>query len=171
MRLIIFLLFSIVGYSQNEMNKITILNNKVEILVSKRLSKMSDEMFAFKYGNRPKPSLVLSDGDAEVNLIVDMTKQTANEDRLTELKDFQLSSMKKNRPDIEVLDEGIKVINGKKVGYFKFISNAIDQKVFNYYFFTVIDGKVLFCSFNCIERLRKDWEETADQMVTSLKIL
>ncbi len=67
-----------------------------------------------------------------------------------------------------VLDEGVKTMNGKKIGYFKFLTQAVDQKVFNYYFFTVVDGKVLLFSFNCIEKLQKKWEPTADKIVSSL---
>jgi hypothetical protein len=69
-----------------------------------------------------------------------------------------------------VLDEGVKTINGKKIGYFKFLTQAVDQKVFNYYFFTVVNGKILLFSFNSIEKLQKKWEHTADEIVASLKI-
>jgi len=55
------------------------------------------------------------------------------------------------------------------VGYIKFLSQAVDQAVFNYYFFAVADGKVLFFTFNCIEKLRKDWEKEADEIVASVK--
>ena len=72
-------------------------------------------------------------------------------------------------PELKVLNGGVKVINGKKVGYFKFITQAIDQKIFNYYFFTIVDGKILLFSFNCIETLRVNWEKSADEIVNSLK--
>ena len=71
---------------------------------------------------------------------------------------------------MSIFDEGVKTINGKKVGYFKFLARAVDQKVFNYYFFTVVDGKILLFSFNCIEKLQKTWEPTADKIVSSLTI-
>lgn len=58
----------------------------------------------------------------------------------------------------------------KKIGYFKFITEAVDQKVFNYYFFTMLDGKILFFTFNCIKELQKKWETTADAIVASLII-
>jgi hypothetical protein len=46
----------------------------------------------------------------------------------------------------------------------------VDQTVFNYYFFTNVDGKVILFSFNCIEKLLPIWKETAGTIVSSLKI-
>ena len=83
--------------------------------------------------------------------------------------DYQLAQLRKRRTDLTVLNNGVKVVDGKKVGYIKFLSQAVDQAVFNYYFFAVADGKVLFFTFNCIEKRRKDWEKDADQIVASLR--
>lgn len=129
---------------------------------------MSDEMWTAKYQRRTRPILVLSDEDGEVNLLADMTKLVATESQIPAFKDAQLQQLKKSRPDMTVFDEGVRSINGKKVGYFKFLTQAVDQKVFNYYFFTVVDGKILLFSFNCIEKLQKKWEPTADKIVSSL---
>jgi hypothetical protein len=89
---------------------------------------------------------------------------------LASFKDYELAGTKKNRPDAQILDEGIKSINHKNVAYIKFITQASDQKVFNYYFFTVYRGKILFFRFNCTEKLQKDWESIADNIVNSLEI-
>ena len=69
-----------------------------------------------------------------------------------------------------IIDSGIKSINKKKVAFFKFITKAIDQNIFNYYFFTILEGKVLMFTFNCIEKLRSRWEKSADEIVLSLNI-
>ena len=130
---------------------------------------MTDQMWTLKYQQRTRPVLVLSDEDGEVNLIADITQQPASESQLASFKDFQIQQLKSKRPDLELLADGVKTINGKKVGYFKFVTQAIDQKVFNYYFFTLVNGKILLFTFNCIEKLQKKWESTADQIVASLK--
>jgi len=127
-------------------------------------------MWTFKYHNNPKPTVALSDVNGEVNLLVNYTPQPAAESQMGDFKDFQIAQLKKTHPDLKVLEDGIKTINGKKVGFFKFLSQASDQKVFNYYFFTVLDGKILLFTFNCIESIQKTWEKTADEMVASLKV-
>jgi hypothetical protein len=170
MKLILFLLFPMCSFSQITLEKISFLDNKIEILAPKKLSKMTDEMWTLKYHKKERPILVLTDENGEVNLIADMTQQPAAENQIASFKDFQIVQLKKSRPDIKVSAEGVKTINGKKVGYFKFISQAIDQKVFNYYFFTVYEGKILLFTFNCIEKLQGVWEKSAEEIVASLKI-
>ncbi len=59
-----------------------------------------------------------------------------------------IASLKKSHPDAQWLDSGVKIINGKRVGYFKMLSNAADQKVFVYYFFTDMDGRALIMTFS-----------------------
>jgi hypothetical protein len=169
MRLIILLLLPIFGLTQSKLDTVTLLSGNVKILVPKELTEMSDEMWNVKYQKRTRPTMVLTDYEGEVNLIANMTKEPATESQLASFTNFQLEHLKKNRPDMTVLDNGVKTIHGKKVGYFKFLSQAIDQKVFNYYFLTIVDGKVLLFTFNCIERLQRKWENTADQIVISLQ--
>lgn len=114
--------------------------------------------------------MVLTDKDGEVNFIADLTNLSVSESQVLVFKEAQLQQLRKSRPDMTVLEEGVKTVNAKNVGYFKFITEAIDQKVFNYYFFTPVDGKILLFSFNCIEKLQKKWENTADAIVASLQV-
>ncbi len=164
------ILFPFIGFSQTKLERIKLLNDKIEISAPKELLKMTDEMWSIKYKERARPILVLSDENGEVNLLADVTTLTATEDQLASFKDSQMEQLRKSRPDLEFLGNGLKTINGKKVGYFKFLSQAIDQKVFNYYFFAIVDSKILLCSFNCVEKLRVAWENTADEIVASLMI-
>ena len=164
------ILISTLTFAQIKMEKVSLIDEKVELNSPTELKPMSGKMWAFKYPNRPKPVFVVSDENAEVNLLGDLTNQPADESQLASFKDFQISNLKKSKPDLKILEQGVKVVNGKKVGFFKFISQAVDQKVFNYYFFTIVDGKILIFSFNCIESLQNKWEKIADEIVGSLKI-
>lgn len=172
LRLILLLttLISTLNFAQTKMTKISLVSGRVELNSPVELTQMSDEMWTLKYQNKSKPILMLSDENAEVNLIGFLTNQPASESQLASFKDFQITQLKKSRPDLEVLEQGVKVVNEKKVGFFKFKTQAIDQKVFNYYFFTVVDGKIILFTFNCIENLQKEWEKTADEIVNTIKI-
>ena len=170
MKLLALFLLPTLGLAQPKLDTVRLLSGKVKLLAPKQLSPMSDEMWTLKYQQRARPSLVLTDRNGEVNLIADLTQQAAEESQLADFKNYQIQELKKSHPDLTVLSDGVKTINGKTVAYFKFVTQAVDQKVFNYYFFTVVDGKILFFSFNCIQGLQKKWETTADQIVSSLQI-
>lgn len=77
------------------MEKINIINGKIELNSPIELTAMSAKMWALKYQNRPKPILTLSDEDAEVNLIGNFTNQPAAESQIAAFKDFQLNQLKK----------------------------------------------------------------------------
>ncbi len=171
MKFIALLFLPIFTFGQIKLDKkISLLDNKVEILAPKELSKMSDEMWTLKYHTLPRPELVLTDENGEINLLVDLTQQPAAENQIAAYKDFRISNLKKNRTDIKILSDGIKTVDGKKIGFIKFSSEASDQNIFNFYFFTVVNGKILLFTFNCIEALQKTWEKTADEILDSLKI-
>ncbi|HZE85629.1 MAG TPA: hypothetical protein VE035_15035 [Puia sp.] len=177
MKVLLFLFFPLIGFSQPKLEKISLLDNKVEILSPKQLSPMSDQIWvtkypawATKYGEKNRPALALSDANGEVNFLAEMTGMPAAENQLGDFKKFQMQGVAKYKGDVEFLGNGVKTINGKQVGYFKFLSKAADQKVFNYYFFCTVGGKILSFTFNCIESLQKDWEKTADEMMASLKV-
>ena len=170
MKLIILLFSPVLIFGQTKLDqKISLLDNKVELFAPNSLTKMSDEIWSLKYKKRERPILVLSDDNGEVNLIADLTQQQSSASQLQEFNNQQIDMIKKRRPDVKFLSDGIKTIDGKKIAYFKFISQAIDQKIFNYYFFTIIDGKILLFTFNCTEKLKGTWEKTADEIVASLK--
>jgi len=138
------------------------------MLAPKELTAISDQMWTLKYQNRKRPILALSDEAGEVNLIGDMTQQAALEAQLESFRDYQIQQLKKSHPDMVLLDKGVRSNSKTKICYFKFVTQAIDQKVFNYYFFTVIEGKILIFTFNCITKLQKKWESAADQIVASV---
>lgn len=170
MRFLLLLLFPSFAFCQTKLDTISLLSSRVTLLAPVELKSMSDEMWSLKYQRRTRPILGLSDIDGEVNLLADMTQMAVSETQIAAFKDAQIQQLKKSRPDMEIIAEGVKTVNGKHVGYFKFLTQAIDQKVFNYYFFTSVDGKLLLFSFNSIEKLRKKWEPVADEIVGSLKL-
>jgi hypothetical protein len=170
LKLMAFLLLPLLSFAQQKPDSVSLLGGKLKLVVPEGLSPISDEMYYAKYHKTERPTFIVSDKNGEVNFIADMVDQSVKESQLTAFKDFQLQGLKSRRPDINVLDEGVKTVNGHKVAWFKFVSQAIDQKVYNHYFFAVVDGKILFCTFNCIEKLQSHWAPVADQLMNSVVI-
>jgi|LakMenE18May11ns_1017448.scaffolds.fasta_scaffold9863010_1 hypothetical protein len=165
-----FILFPIICVAQKDFQKISFLEDKVEINVPTELTEMSDEMFEFKYNMKMRPSLVLSDNRAEINLISNVTYIPSNENKIEAFKDNQIAELSKKRKDIKIIESGVKKVDGKNVAYCKFQTEAIDQKVFNYYFFVLFEKNILMFTFNCIEKVRPEWEKIADEIIMSIKI-
>ena len=174
MKFLIFLILPLFSFGQTTLETISLLDGKVKISVPKDLKPMSDETWATKYRNRAKPMLAISNSAGEVSLIGYQTPQPATDAMLPQFKDFQIQNAKKTRPDLELLDQGVKLINGKNVGFFKFSTLTVDQKVFQYHFFTILDGKIILFTFGWNENPHNEktqykWSAIADQILASLQ--
>jgi hypothetical protein len=171
MKFLALLLFPVFSFGQTKPNQtISLINDKIELLAPKALTKMSDEIWTLKYHTLPRPLLVLTDENGEVNLLADLTQQPLTESQMAAYQDFRLTNLKKTRTDIKILDQGIKTVDGKHIGFIKFLSQASDQKIFNFFSFCIVNGKLMQFTFNCTETLQKNWEKVADEMVNSIKI-
>ncbi|NQY31135.1 MAG: hypothetical protein HRT69_16925 [Flavobacteriaceae bacterium] len=167
---LLLIIFPAISFAQSELHKITFLEDTVTINSPVELIEMSDEMFKFKYRMSTKPTLILSDEAAEVNLIANFSNIKISEKMIVAFKDNQIKQLGKKNESLKILDSGVKIVNGRKISYCKFQTDAIDQKIFNYYFFIVHKNKVLMFTFNCLNKLKSKWEKVADEIVMSVRL-
>ena len=153
-----------------ELEKKIVLDNKVEILMPKGWKTMSEEMIQKKYPGVRPPKIVYSDITGSISLAFNHTESKASPEMLEKYKEVLKSSLVAAYPDAVWEEEGIKEINGKKAGVFRVITEAIDDKIYNYMVFTDLDGKLLICSFNCVEKKLKTWKPVAEQIMNSLTL-
>lgn len=170
--LITLIVLPIFLFAQNDLEERSLLDNKIKMLVPKSFHVMTDEEYKVKYPNpKRKASLILTDKNLEVNLVIDhLTQYDLTNEQVEEFKNMQLAAVQKSHPEGKLIDNGMKTINGKNVGVFKILTQASDQKIFNYFIFTNLDHKVLLMTFNCGENLKTTWEGVIDKMVLSIKL-
>lgn len=144
--------------------------NKVEILIPKEFKPMSDQMARSKYPSSNRPNLIYTDEDGAVNVAFNHTQNKATQAQMDAYKQSLVSSLKKSYPAAKWKEDGVKQINGRKVGYAEFVTPAIDQEVYNLMFFTDLDGKLLLCTFNCTTKQLGNWQTSAKQIMNSLTV-
>jgi len=127
-------------------------------------------MLDFKYKGKNRPTLVLTDDAAAVNLGFNLLPNQASEDLIETYKNSVKASFQRSFPNAIWKSDGVRIINGRKVGYLKLLTEAIDQSVYNYIFITHCQGKLLVGTFNCTERRLAEWEESSEKIVESLKV-
>jgi hypothetical protein len=154
----------------SELEKRKILNDKVEILLPKEFGIMSEEMMKTKYPSERRPTLVYTNKTGGINVAFNHTASKASQTQIEAYKDNFVGTFKNLYPSAEWKGTGVKEINGRKVGYMELITPAIDTKIYNLMFFTDLDGRLLLCTFNCVEKERQNWTESAKQIMNSLTI-
>lgn len=153
-----------------ELEKRKILNDQVEILLPKEFEIMSEEMMKLKYPSERRPTLVYTNESGGINVAFNHTASNASQQHIDIYKDNFVKMFQNLYPSAEWLNTGTKQINGRKVGYMELITPAIDTKIYNLMFFTDLNGRLLLCTFNCVDRERKDWVEPAKQIMNSLTL-
>lgn len=123
-----------------------------------------------KIQGKNRPKLILTDESGTRNLGFSLLDSPADSTVIEAYKDGIRDFYKKTFPSATWIADGVTRINGKKVGYFKIITDAIDQRIFNHMFLTNCDGKLMTGTFNCVEKDIKVWESISDQIVSSIKV-
>lgn len=147
----------------------SLLNDKVELKIPKDFEIMSEEMMKLKYPSENRPTLVYSNESGGINVALSLTENKATPKLIAAYKDNFVKAFKNVYPSAEWKDSGVKTINGKEVGYVELITPALDTEIYNLMFFTDMDGKLLFCTFNCIKESLDEWSPTAKEIMNSLK--
>ena len=148
----------------------SLLSDKVELKIPKKFNIMPEELMKLKYPSERRPTLVYSNESGVINVALNLTQSKASQDLIEPYVENFVNTFKKMYPSAEWKGSGVKEINGQKVGYLKLITPAIDTKIYNVMFFTDMEGKLLLSTFNCTENSITEWEQTADEIMNSLKI-
>lgn len=155
---------------QVDLEKLSLIDNKIEILVPKGWKPMSEDLIKIKYPGARPPKYVLSDVTGGISLAFNHTDSRATQDQIELYKGVLKSSLTNAFPEAEWIEDSVKLINGKNVGFCKVITNAQSGRIYNQMFFTDLDGKLLICSFNVVENKMKAWKATADEIMNSLTV-
>ena len=146
------------------------LDEKVELKIPRDFDIMSEELMKLKYPSERRPTLVYSNESGGINIGLNLTENKASQELIDPYVENFVNTFKNLYPSAEWKGSGTKKINGRKVGYLKLITPAIDTKIYNVMFFTDLDGKLLLSTFNCTEKDIPEWEQSADEIMNSLKI-
>ena len=59
-------------------------------------------------------------------------------------------------------------VDNHNIGKIKYLSNAVDTKIYNNTIFFSYNNKLVLISFNCTKDLQEEWEVVSDFIVDSL---
>jgi len=148
----------------------SLLDDQLELKVPKAFEIMSEEMMDIKYPTNRRPTLVFTNESGSINVALNLTANPANQDLITPYKDNFIKTFQATYPTAKWKDSGVTEIHGKKVGFLKLITPAVDTKIYNLIFFTDLNDKLLLCTFNCTEKEIEEWKDTGDEILNSLKL-
>lgn len=136
-----------------DLEKKSLLSDKVELKIPRDFQMMSEEMMKIKYPSERRPTLIYTDETGGINVALNLTQNKASQDLVPAYKDNFVQMFKNMYPSADWKDNGIKEINGKKVGYLELVTPAIDTEIYNLMFFTDLDGKLLLSHLTVLRKM------------------
>ncbi len=167
-------LISQVAYQEKQvpitLEKMSLLDGKLIVDLPKSFDLMSKEMLATKYPASNRPTLVYTNQDGSVNFAFNHTFNDIPKDKLPEVLPAFVKQFNSIYPQIEWFKKDVVKVNGKNFVVLEFITPATDSKIYNIMYITVLEGRMLMSTFNCLESQKNKWELKAKESLNSVII-
>jgi hypothetical protein len=153
-----------------EFRRESLLEDKVSIMIPHIFKDMDPEMAAIKYPSDRRPNPIFSNDSGSITLGFNYTWSQVEADEIATFKDILLENLQRMQSSITMLEDGVIDVNGQQVGYFEFISPALDSDLYNLMFFMELEGRALLCALNCLENDLEQWQPIAKGIMESIRI-
>ncbi len=155
-------------------------NDNVTVSVPKDWMAMTPEDIAQRYPSVRAPLAAYTNLERVADFSVNISATQWPDDDVQLAQKFFKAGVMNVFDKVEMIDEGIHEVRGKKFIFFEFESriNGTRQQEgmqdpvvrYTYIQYLIEPGKALVFSFNCPKREREQWQETARTMMKSIKI-
>jgi len=148
----------------------------LNVSLPKDFSELSDDDIAKKYPSYIKPLILYSSEDRNIDFGFNISRNIWGND-LKMLKLFYKASIVNLFQKVTFIQDTIATINNRNYVLFEFISEAenkeMDRKLpsiknYSYFLYTVEKNRILVVMFNSPARVRRQWSETASNIIQSL---
>ena len=155
---------------QSKLVRKSVLGGELSILLPDYFNLMAKELVEIKYPSGNRPTEIYSDEQGGVSIGFSHTQNQMELEQLPELMPAFIEQFSNMYPTIKWGKTETKKINGLNCVVLEFETPAIDTEIYNLMGVTVLDGRMLIFTFNCIVPVRSEWEEKANQIINSIKV-
>jgi hypothetical protein len=157
----------------------TNVNKQISVAIPKDFTVMPDEGIAQKYPAQRKPLAVYTSPNGQVDLAVSQRPASFSKSDLAMAKNFYKASLLSMYSDVEFIREEVTTINKQEFIVFEFVSTVKDErklstlapiKRYTIVQYTIIGNQLTVFTFNAPFILKRDWQETAQQVMASVKV-
>jgi len=147
------------------------LDDKISMKIPTDFTIMSEEIKSKKYPAELGQSLIYTNEDFDINVLIKYTEYPAKQGLLLNYKEQLTTQYKTLQPKAKWLNNEIVEINGRDVAYFEFITPTNNVDVHNFQYLTDVDGRLLMCSINFTIDHTEEWLPAAREIMNSLELM
>jgi hypothetical protein len=175
---LLFLLF-LMGFDQPKLVKTKVADG-ITVSIPERWRPMDGLDFTQRYPSVRAPLAAFTNEERLVDFSVNISATRWPDADLAIAQQFFKSSISNMFDRVEMINEGVHDVHGKKFIYFEFESRVNGNKLkegftdpimkYNYLQYYIEKGRTLVFSFNAPKRERDEWQATAQAMMKSVRI-
>lgn len=175
--LLIPLLF--ISFDQPKLIKIKVTDD-ITVSVPKGWKPMDGLDFTERYPSIRAPLAAFTNEERSVDFSVNISATRWPDANLEIASKFFKASLRNMFDRVEIINEGVREVNGRSFIFFEFesringnknqLGNADPVLRYTYQQYLIQPQRTLVFSFNCARRDRQAWEKAADAMMKNIKI-
>jgi len=173
--LILFTL-ALLSFTSDDLVKVK-LNSEVTVYIPESFSPMTKEDMKIRYQSYRVPLALYTDESRLVDFGVNRSFTQWQGKDLAMMGKFYEASLMELYDKVTFIDKGIKEVNGHQFVYFEFNSLVYPEndyqdsvKKYTYLMYALTGGTSYIFNFSCDKRLQKEWQATAQQMMSQIKL-
>ena len=155
-------------------------NDAITVSIPKDWLPMQEEDIIQRYPSVRAPLLAYTNAERAADFSVNISATQWPDDDIELAKKFFKAGLVNVFDRVDMIEEGIHEVRGKKLIFFEFESriNGTRQQVgqtdpvlrYTYIQYFIEPGRAVVFSFNCLRRDRELWQETARAMMKDVRI-
>jgi hypothetical protein len=148
----------------------SIWDGQVTIKLPAELEILSPEKARLKYPSVGRPELIFATRDGLVNIAFKHFRIPLDETEVEPFKDRMIAAIQKKQSRVGWQENGVKQVNGKKIGFLHFIIPALDANIYNLMFWGELNHRAFIGTINCPAARMEYWKPIATGLVETVKI-
>jgi hypothetical protein len=158
----------------------TKVTDEITVSLPKNWKPMDGLDFTERYPSVRAPLAAFTNEERTIDFSVNISATRWPDANLEIASKFFKSSLRNMFDRVEILEEGIREVNGKSFVFFRFesringnknqLGNAEPVLRYTYLQYLIQPNRTLVFSFNCPRHDRQAWEKSADAMMKSIRI-
>lgn len=176
------LVFILLFWTPEESHKLvkTKISKEISVSLPTELMAMTQDDIALRHPSVRKPIAAYSDIDRMIDFSIKVSATQWPDGNLDMSKQFFKAGIYNLYSRVEMIEEGVMDIHKKTYIFFEFDSRIDgDQRSlgdqdsilkYNYVLYLVEKGRTLVITFSCSNHFKEDWQDTAHEIIQSLRI-
>lgn len=153
-----------------EFTELGFYEGQIKMCIPATFDVMEQELMDIKYPSSRRPEYIYTSESTSINVTLKIMEQQIQAEELEDFTETMMTILQKTQPTAKMLDIGMNEVNGVQIGYFDFITPALDNKIYNLMFLFIVGEHVTMGSINCLKKEMNIWKPIAYGMMETISI-